>query len=131
MDSDRLVFTTEIGAPIDPASLRRAFRALIETAGIPAKQPTEDCPRPGQWHPNEMRHSADSYMDHMGLPPKRVAGILGHEGTRTTESVYIYGQDVIDRTAEEFETYGNQPAEGALASGEPENDYPAWPALPR
>ena len=102
------VFTTEIGTPIDPANLRRAFRALIKAAGIPAKQPTKDCPRPGQWHPHEMRHSAGSYMDHMGVPPKRVASILGHEGTRTTETVYIHGQEVIDMTGGEFETYGNQ-----------------------
>jgi integrase len=103
-----LLFTTEIGTPIDPANLRRAFRALIKTAGIPDKRPTEDCPRPGQWHPHEMRHSAGSYMDHMGVPPKRVASILGHDGTRTTETVYIHGQEVIDMTGDEFETYGNQ-----------------------
>jgi integrase len=103
-----LVFTTEIGTPIDPANLRRAFRALIKAAGIPAKQPAKDCPRPGQWHPNEMRHSAGSYMDHMGVPPKRVASILGHEGTRTTETVYIHGQEVIDMTGNEFQAYGNQ-----------------------
>jgi Phage integrase family len=58
------------------------------------QQPTEDCPKPGLWHPNEMRHSAGSYMDHMGVPPKRVASILGHEGTRTTETVYIHGADI-------------------------------------
>jgi integrase len=103
-----LVFTTEIGTPIDPANLRRAFRALIKAAGIPAKQPTEECPKPGQWHPNEMRHSAGSYMDHMGIPPRRVAAILGHEGTRTTEAVYIHGQEVIDMTGDEFRSYGNQ-----------------------
>jgi len=102
------VFTTQTGTPIDPANLRRAFRALLKTAGIPAKQPAEDCPRPGQWHPNEMRHSAGSYMDAMGVPPKRVASILGHEGTRTTEGVYIHGQEVIDMTSTGFESYGNQ-----------------------
>ena len=102
------VFTTRIGTPIHPANLRRAFRALLRSAGIPDKQPTEACPKPGQWHPNEMRHSAGSYMDAMGVPPKRVASILGHEGTRTTERVYIHGQEVIDMTGSEFEAYGNQ-----------------------
>jgi integrase len=115
-----LVFTTEAGTPIDPANLRRAFRTLIKAAGIPDKQPTEDCPKPGQWHPNEMRHSAGSYMDAMGVPPKRIASILGHEGTRTTETVYIHGQEVIDMTGDEFQTYGNQfgnqPEEGAGGS---------------
>jgi len=103
-----LVFTTETGAPIDPASLRRAFRALVRAADIPDKQPTEECQKPGQWHPHEMRHSAGSYMDAMGVPPKRVASILGHEGTRTTETVYIHRQEIIDLTGDEFEAYGNQ-----------------------
>ncbi len=115
-----LVFTTEVGSPIDPANLRRAFRALVKAAGVPDKQPTEDCPKPGQWHPHEMRHSAGSYMDAMGVPPKRVASILGHEGTRTTETIYIHRQEVIDMTGDEFEAYGNQfgnqAADGAIGS---------------
>jgi integrase len=102
------VFTTENGTPLDPATLRRAFRALLKTAGIPGKQPTPECPNPGQWHPHEMRHSAGSYMDAMGVPHERIAAILGHEGTRTTEGVYIHGQEVIDMTTAGFETYGNQ-----------------------
>jgi integrase len=36
-----------------------------------------------------MRHSAGSYMDHMGVPHEQIAEILGHAGTRTTEEVYI------------------------------------------
>jgi integrase len=115
-----LVFTTEIGSPINPANLRRAFRALVKAAGVPDKQPTENCPKPGQWHPHEMRHSAGSYMDAMGVPPKRVASILGHEGTRTTETIYIHRQEVIDMTGDEFEAYGNQfgnqAADGAIGS---------------
>jgi integrase len=89
------------------------LRALIKAAGVPDKQATEDCPRPGQWHPHEMRHSAGSYMDHMGVPPKRIASILGHDGTRTTETVYLHGQEVIDMTGDEFQTYGSQSAEGS------------------
>jgi integrase len=102
------VFTTENGTPLDPATLRRAFRALLKAAAIPDKQPTPECPKPGQWHPHEMRHSAGSYMDAMGVPHERIAAILGHEGTRTTEGVYIHGQEVIDMTTAGFETYGNQ-----------------------
>jgi integrase len=102
------VFTDALGAPIDPASLRRAFRALIATAGVPPKQPTEQCPRPGQWHPHEMRHSAGSYMDAMGVQHERIAAILGHDGTRTTEEVYIHGQEVIDMTSPAYAPFGNQ-----------------------
>jgi hypothetical protein len=46
-------------------------------------------------------------MDHMGVPPSRIAEILGHEGTRTTEVVYIQ-PEVVDMTGAEFEAYGNQ-----------------------
>lgn len=102
MDRDRPRLHHRSRHPHRPANLRRAFRTLIKTAGIPDKQPTKDCPQPGQWHPNEMRHSAGSHMDHMGVPPKRVAAILGHDGTRTTETVYLHGQEVIDMTADEF-----------------------------
>jgi Phage integrase family len=82
-----LVFTTKIGCPINPANLRRAFRALVKAAGVPDKQPTENCPKPGQWHPHEMRHSAGSYMDAMGVPPKRVASKGGRRRpSRVTRS---------------------------------------------
>jgi integrase len=107
------VFTTEAGELIPPAALRRAFRALLKAAGIPDKQPTKECPKPGQWHPHEMRHSAGSYMDAMGVPHERIAAILGHDGTRTTEAVFIHGQEVIDMTSAAFETFGNQTAEGS------------------
>ncbi len=102
------VFTTQTGTPIDPANLRRAFRALLKKAGIPAKQPTAQCPKPGQWHPHEMRHSAGSYMAAMGVRHELIAAILGHEGTRTTEGVYIQRLEVIDMAAAGFEPYGNQ-----------------------
>ena len=39
------VFTTQTGTPIDPANLRRAFRALLKGAGIPAKQPDRRLPQ--------------------------------------------------------------------------------------
>jgi hypothetical protein len=42
-------------------------------------------------------------MDHVGVPPKRIASILGHDGARTTETVYLHGQEVIDMTGDEFE----------------------------
>jgi len=118
------VFATETGTPVDPANLRRSFRSLIKAAGIPAKQPTEDCPKPGQWHPHEMRHSAGSYMAHMGVPHEQIAEILGHAGTRTTEEVYI-NQEIIDMNSGVFETYGNQLGNQVVDDEGPVNDTTA------
>ena len=119
------VFATETGTPIDPANLRRSFRSLIKAAGVPAKQLTEDCPKPGQWHPHEMRHSAGSYMDHMGVPHEQIAEILGHAGTRTTEEVYIHNQEIIDMNSRAFETYGNQFGNQVTGEESQDSDTPA------
>ena len=39
----------------------------------------------------------------LGIPREWIAGILCHDGTSTTEEVYIYGQEVIDMTSPAFE----------------------------
>jgi integrase len=71
-----LVFTTEIGTPIDPANLRRGFSRLTIRAGL------------GHWHPHELRHSAASILSAAGVPIEVVADVLGHDGPRTTAAVY-------------------------------------------
>ena len=73
---DDLVFTTNVGTPVDPHNLRRSFAKLTEAAGL------------GTWHPHELRHSAASIMSAAGLPLERVADVLGHDGTRMTALVY-------------------------------------------
>lgn len=71
-----LVFTTEIGSPLDPSNLRRGFRALTRRAGI------------GDWHPHELRHSAVSILSASGVPMEQIADVVGHSGQRTTAAVY-------------------------------------------
>lgn len=73
---DDLVFTTNVGSPINPSNLRRSFAKLTTSAGL------------GIWHPHELRHSAASIMSAAGLPLERVADVLGHDGTRMTALVY-------------------------------------------
>lgn len=73
---DDLVFTTNVGSPINPSNLRRSFAKLTTSAGL------------GVWHPHELRHSAASIMSAAGLPLERVADVLGHDGTRMTALVY-------------------------------------------
>jgi hypothetical protein len=89
-------------------------------AGMPVKLRTEDCSGPASGIPTRCATPSAATWITWAPHLKRVAAILGHEGTRTTETVYIRGQEVIDMTADEFETYGsqfgNQPAEGVGAS---------------
>lgn len=71
-----LVFTTEVGSPVDPSNLRRTLLRLTEGAGL------------GRWSPNELRHSAVSLMSAAGVPIEAIADQVGHETTRTTQTVY-------------------------------------------
>jgi integrase len=71
-----LVFTTEVGTPIDPTNLRRAFHKLTDQAGL------------GPWAPNELRHSAASLLSAAGVPLEEIADVLGHVGTRMLEQHY-------------------------------------------
>lgn len=71
-----LVFTTEVGTPIDPANLRRSFKALTESAGL------------GRWTPYELRHSAASLLSAAGVHAEVVGDVLGHDGTRMVATVY-------------------------------------------
>jgi integrase len=74
--SERLVFTTAAGTPIDASNLRRYFRRACEAAGI------------DRWTPYEMRHSAAPLLSAEGVPLERVADVLGHDGTRMVAQVY-------------------------------------------
>jgi integrase len=71
-----LVFTTQIGSPIDPSNLRRDFNEVFKKAGF------------GHWHPHELRHSAASIMLAQGVPLEVVADVLGHSSIRMTADVY-------------------------------------------
>jgi integrase len=71
-----LVFTTELGTPIDPSNLRRAFQRLTNHAGL------------GRWTPNELRHSAASLLSAAGVPLEVIADVLGHSSTRMLQQHY-------------------------------------------
>ena len=73
-----LVFTTQIGTPIDPSNLRRDFNQVFDDAGL------------GHWHPHELRHSAASIMLAQGVPLEVVAAVLGHSSIRMTADVYAH-----------------------------------------
>jgi site-specific recombinase XerD len=76
-DND-LVFTTQLGTPLDAANVRRAFRQVAVQAGLQADE----------WTPRELRHSFVSLLSSAGIPIEDIAHLVGHANTRTTEKVY-------------------------------------------
>jgi integrase len=72
-----LVFTTEVGTPIDPSNLRRTVKTLCEDAGV---EPVS---------PNELgRHTAASLLYDAGMALDEIADLLGHSSTRMLEAHY-------------------------------------------
>ncbi|MGI8673383.1 MAG: tyrosine-type recombinase/integrase, partial [Luteitalea sp.] len=70
------MFTSADGHPIDPSNLRRAFRALLRRAGLPAIR----------FH--DLRHSAASLLIAQGVDVRTVQDILGHSDVRVTLNTY-------------------------------------------
>jgi integrase len=89
-----LVFTTNLGTPLDASHVRRDFRAMCEKAGIE-----------GVWAPRELRHTFVSVMSESGVAVEEIARLAGHSSSRTTEVIYRHelrpvittGADVMDQ----------------------------------
>jgi hypothetical protein len=75
---EQLVFSTSAGSPLDPHNVRRWFRAVLQAAGLDAKD----------WAPRELRHSFVSILSDSGVPIEDIARLVGHRGTVVTEAVY-------------------------------------------
>jgi integrase len=72
-----LVFTNEVGTPIEPSNLRRMTKTLCEDAGVDAVSP------------NELgRLTAASLLYDAGMPLDEIAEPLGHKSTRMLETHY-------------------------------------------
>ena len=72
-----LVFTTQIGTPLDAANVRRMFKNVCTAAGLG-----------DNWTPRELRTSFVSLMSHRGVSTEEIARLIGHSSTRVTETVY-------------------------------------------
>jgi len=72
-----LVFTTQLGAALDPANVRKMFKRVCREAGIG-----------DTWTPRELRTSFVSLMSYRGVSIEEIARMAGHASTRTTEVVY-------------------------------------------
>ncbi|MDT0308819.1 site-specific integrase [Streptomyces sp. DSM 44917] len=73
-----LVFASEVGTALDAANVRRAFRRVLVRAGLTA----------GEWTPRELRHSFVSLLSDHGVPADKIALLVGHNTSKTTEVVY-------------------------------------------
>jgi integrase len=72
-----LVFASKFGTALDAANVRRAFRRVVEAAGL----------NPKEWTPRELRHSFVSLLSDGGVSLEDIAELCGHAGTRVTEAV--------------------------------------------
>lgn len=72
-----LVFTPQIGTPLDAGNVRRMFKNVCTAAGLG-----------DNWTPRELRTSFVSLMSHRGVSIEEIARLVGHSSTRVTETVY-------------------------------------------
>ena len=73
-----LVFASLTGTPLGASNVRRAYKAIVEKAGL----------NPAEWTPRELRHSFVSIMSAHGVLVEDIARLVGHSSTATTETVY-------------------------------------------
>lgn len=86
-----LVFSSAVGTELDAANVRRAFRKVVEKAGLVAKD----------WTPRELRHSFVSLLSDNGVPIEQISRLMGHNGTTVTELVYRHQlRPVVEHGAE-------------------------------
>lgn len=71
-----LVFTTEMGTPLDPSNVRRSMNRLAQKADV------------GHIHPHLLRHAAASLLSAAGVPIEDISDTLGHRSIAVTAEIY-------------------------------------------
>ena len=82
-----LVFTTELGGPVDPRNLLRVMESAAKTAGVQGVGV------------HTLRHSAAVGWLEAGVHIKAVADLLGHSSVAVTGDVYGHTSDDTARAA--------------------------------
>ena len=78
-DDQGLVFTTEVGTPINPSNLRqRSLAALLKRAEVP------------QITFHDLRHTCASLLFQKNVHPKFVQELLGHASVAITLDTYSH-----------------------------------------
>ncbi len=80
-----LVFTTELGAPLNPSSLTRRFRLTLASLGLP------------QMRFHDLRHSCASLLIAEGVHPRLIMETLGHSQISLTMNRYAHIAPVVQR----------------------------------
>ena len=75
-NTDGLVFTNELGGPLDPSNVRRVLTRLAHQAGL------------GHVHPHLLRHAAASLMSDAGVSIEQISDTLGHRSSNVTAEIY-------------------------------------------
>jgi len=90
-----LVFTTATGGQLDKDTVLRAFRKVVNAAGL----------NPKEWTPREQRHTFVSVLSDEDVPIEKISDLVGHKDQTTTETVYrhqirpvvLHGAEAMDR----------------------------------
>jgi integrase len=82
-----LVFTSSVGAPLEPRKLFRSFKAVLDKGGLPNIR----------FH--DLRHSAASLMLAQGIPLRSIQEILGHGSIAMTANLYAHVGEQLKRQA--------------------------------
>ena len=82
-----LVFTTEIGTPLEPRNVLRRFELLAVSAGLTGV------------HLHTLRHSAASFLLAAGTHTKVVQEHLGHSSYAITADIYSHVEPALQREA--------------------------------
>lgn len=78
MGSETLAFTSQVGTPIEPRNVNRAFVALLDCAGL----------RRVKLH--DLRHTCASLLLAQGVAPRVVMELLGHSAIAVTMNTYSH-----------------------------------------
>lgn len=78
-----LVFTSEVGTPVDPSHARRNFKKACAEAGVPGLSLYE------------MRHTVASLMVDADVPLREVADLLGHKDLEMVVKRYRHRTDGV------------------------------------
>lgn len=73
-----LVFTTQVGTPVDPDNFRRNWDRLRVEAGL------------GEFRFHDLRHTCVTLLLNLGVPPQVVRGIVGHSAIAVTMTIYAH-----------------------------------------
>ncbi len=90
-----LIFTTELGTPVEPRNLLRTYERIVANAN--EDRPAETKMRKVRFH--DLRHSAASLLLAQGVPLRTIMEILGHSSIAMTANLYSHVLENLKRDA--------------------------------